>query len=231
MRAMRLFLISFGFMMTACAALLGGSTRDGVSSSLVVYLYPDGEKPPSQSSRMSQLQLPLRIGIAFIPAPAGTAQGLSAAERMTMLVDVKTVFSGRDFIEEIAVIPEAFMPAERGFSALENVSLLYELDVMALVSYDQVTIPAEENSSLNYWTVAGVHVLTGSKNDVQTFVETAVFDVMTRKLLFHAPGSSNAKNDMARAVADMTTNLEKELALLQERIRADASVRAGRSKS
>jgi rhombotail lipoprotein len=228
---MRLLLISFGLAMTACAGLLGSSARDGVSSSLVDYLYLDGEKPPSQSGRMSQLQLPLRIGIAFIPARTGTTQGLSEAERMKMLVDVKAVFSGRDFIEEIAVIPEAFMPAERGFSALEKVSRLYELDVMALVSYDQVTIPAEGSSSLNYWTIVGVHALTGSKNDVQTFVETAVFDVTMRKLLFRAPGFSSAKDGMAQAAADMKANLERELGLLQERIRADASVRAGRSKS
>jgi rhombotail lipoprotein len=180
---------------------------------------------------MPQLQLPLSIGIAFIPARTGTAQGLSAAERMNMLADVKSVFSGRDFIEEIAVIPEAFMPAERGFSALEKVSRLYELDVMALVSYDQVMIPAEETSSLNYWTIVGVHALKGRKSEVQTFVETAVFDVTTRKLLLRAPGFSNAKDGMAQAVADMKTNLGKELGLLQERIRADVRVRAGGSKS
>ncbi len=231
MRAMRLFLISFGLMLTACAGLLGSSTRDGVSSSLVEYLYPAGEKPPSQSGRTPQLPLPLRIGIAFIPARTVTAQGLSATERMKMLVDVKTVLSGRDFIEEIAVIPEAFMPADRGFGALEKVSRLYELDVMALVSYDQVTIPAEDTSSPNYWTIAGVQALTGNKDDVQIFVETAVFEVTAWKLLFRAPGFSNARNGMSQAEADMNTNLEKELGLFQERIRADASVRAGRSKS
>ncbi|HEX9706902.1 MAG TPA: rhombotarget lipoprotein [Steroidobacteraceae bacterium] len=248
MKATRLFLLVFIFTTTACAGLLGGSTREGVSSSLVDYLYPEGEKPPTQSGQIPHLQLPLKIGLAFVPARSGNSQGLSEAERMKLLDDVKTTFSGRDFIEEIAVIPEAYMRTGRGFSALEQTARLYDLDVMALVSYDQVANTAEKTSSLLYWTIVGAYVVKGNKNDVQTFVDTAVFDVATRKLLFRAPGVSETKSSSTlvdvqhdvrmaqrkgfeQAMADMTVNLEKELALFKERIRTDGSVRVSRAGS
>ena len=62
---------------------------------------------------------------------------------------------------------------------------------MALVSYDQVANTSEKTSSLLYWTIVGAYVVKGNKNDVQTFVDTAVFDMATRKLLFRAPGVSD----------------------------------------
>jgi hypothetical protein len=49
MTAKRLFVVSLVLLMTACAGLFGSSKREGVSSSLVDYLYPDGEKPPEQA--------------------------------------------------------------------------------------------------------------------------------------------------------------------------------------
>jgi len=246
MKATRLFLLVFILTLTACAGLFGGSRREGVSSSLVDYLYPEGEKPPAQSGQIPHLQLPLKIGLAFVPAGYGSSQGLSEAERMKMLQDVKTAFSGRDFIAEIAVIPEAYMRTGRGFGGLEQTARLYDLDVMALVSYDQVANTSEKTSSLLYWTIVGAYVVEGNKNDAQTFVDTAVFDIASRKLLFRAPGVSEIQSsttlvdqeqDMRvtqrkgfeQAMADMTLNLDKELAVFKERIRTDGSVKVTRS--
>lgn len=245
MKATRLFLLLFIFMTTACAGLLGGSRREGISSSLVDYLYPEGEKPPP-TGRFPQLQLPLRIGLAFVPAGYENSQGLSEVERMQILNDVKTTFTGRDFIEEIAVIPQAYMGTGRGFTALEQTARLYDLDVMALVSYDQVVNTSEKPSSLLYWTIVGATVVKGNKNDAQTFVDTAVFDVATRKLLFRAPGVSEIQSsttlvDQAQdmrvtqskgfeqAMADMTRNLDVELERIKERIRTDGSVKVTRA--
>ena len=55
-----------------CLLLLGGCTslfqlgepygqREGVSSSLVDYLYPKGEVPPEETQGIPQLNLPLRV--------------------------------------------------------------------------------------------------------------------------------------------------------------------------
>jgi len=246
MKAKRLFVVSVVLLMSACAGLFGSSKREGVSSSLVDYLYPDGEKPPTgQAVNVPNLELPLKVGLAFVPSQ-DRSNALSEAERVQLLDKVKAAFSGRDYIEGIEVIPEAYLRTGRGFTALEQTARLYDLDVMALVSYDQVAHSAERSSSFLYWTIVGAYVVKGNKNDVQTFVDTAVFDVGTRKLLFRAPGTSEASSNSTlvnldrdlrasqqrgfeKAMADMTVNLDKELGLFKERIKTDGSVKVTHS--
>jgi len=234
--------------LAGCAGLLGTSTRQGVSSSLVDYLYPKGEPPPAQTGGIPHLQLPLKVGIAFVPSSYSGDLALPESERIRMLDDVKARFMGRDFIEEIAVIPEAYLRSSRGFESLEQTARLYGLDVMALVSYDQVSHSDERTSSLLYWTIVGAYTIKGNKNDVQTFVDTAVFDIPTRTLLFRAPGISKVgststlvglerdlratqQQGFEQAMADMTANLDKELSAFKERIRTDGSVRVTRAES
>ena len=143
----RLAFLFIAVLLTACAGLFGSNTRQGVSSSLVDYLYPQGEVPPKQEGVIPHLQLPLAVGLAFVPSQSGGNQVLSEAERMQLLNDVKKTFAGRDFIAEIAVIPDAYMRSSRGFNSLEQTARLYGLDVMALVSYDQVAHTNERASS------------------------------------------------------------------------------------
>jgi len=228
-------------LIAGCSTLWGNPGRQGVSSSLVDYLYPQGEVPPRQDSQVPNLNLPLNVGLAFVPARAGSDQVLTEAYRIDLLNRVKAAFAGRDFIREIIVIPDAYMRSGNGFAALEQTARLYNLDVIALVSYDQVANSDEKTSAFLYWTIVGAYLIKGNRNEVQTFVDTAVFDVPTRKLLFRAPGvnkveSSSTLVDVERdtrktreagfeqAMADMTVSLDKELALFKERIKTDRSV-------
>lgn len=232
--------------LAGCTGLFGSATRQGVSSSLVDYLYPQGEPPPAQTGQIPHLQLPLKVGVAFVPAGGRADAVLPESERIRLLNDVKSRFMGRDFIAEIAVIPEAYLRSGRGFQSLEQTARLYDLDVMALVSYDQVTHSDERTSAFLYWTIVGAYTVKGNKNDVQTFVDTAVFDIPTRKLLFRAPGTSQVQGSSTlvglerdlrarqqqgfeQAIADMTVNLDQELSAFKERIRTDGSVRVTRA--
>jgi len=230
-------------LLTACAGLFGTSdSRQGVSSSLVDYLYPKGETPPPQAGGIPHLELPVTVGLAFVPENARHGAALPEALKMKLLNDVKAAFGGRDFIREIVVVPDAYLRTGRGFAALEQTARLYDIDVMALVSYDQVAHTAERKSSFLYWTVVGAYVVKGNANDVQTFVDTAVFDVPTRKLLFRAPGvnADHSRSTLVEvdaelralqersfglAMADMTVNLDRELTGFRERIRTDGTVR------
>jgi rhombotail lipoprotein len=231
--------------LAGCAGFFGHDTRQGVSSSLVEYLYPDGEEPPPPPELAPHLRLPLAVGIAFVPSSSGHA-ALTEAERVELLGKVKTHFEKREYIREIAVIPEAYMRSGRGFQSLEQVARLYNLDVVALVSYDQVAHTDERTSSFLYWTIVGAYVVKGNENDVNTFVDTAVFDVATRKLLFRAPGVSEISSSTTLvgleadlratqqkgfgiAMDDMTVNLDKELDVFKDRIRQDQSVRVSYS--
>ncbi len=235
-----------GTALLAACSFWGSAGRQGVSSSLVDYLYPQGEIPPGPEGQVPNLKLPLTVGLAFVPAQSAGGQVLTETQRIKLLNDVKAAFAGRDYIREITVIPDAYMRSGRGFGALEQTARLYGLDVMALVSYDQVTHTAERTSSLLYWTIVGAYLVKGNKNDVSTFVDTAVFDVPTRKLLFRAPGLNEFKSSSTlvdlerdvrmaqqqgfeRAMADMTVNLDNELATFKERIRTDGSVKVTRA--
>ena len=244
MKAASLFCVAL--LIVGCTSLWGASGRQGVSSSLVDYLYPQGEVPPRQEGVVPNLKLPLNVGLAFVPARNNSDQVLTEAYRIDLLNRVKTAFTGRDFIREIIVIPDAYMRSGSGFAALEQTARLYDLDVIALVSYDQVAHSDETRASFLYWTIVGAYMIKGNKNEVQTFVDTAVFDVPTRKLLFRAPGvntlnSSSTLVDVERdtrkaregsfekAMADMTVSLDKELASFKERIKSDGSVRVSRA--
>lgn len=219
-------------MLAGCTGLwnlYSGEERRGVSSSLVDYLYPGGEQPPPPVESIPELNVPLRVGLAFVPGSnPGTTPVLSEATRVELLDKVRSHFIDRDYIAEIEVIPDTYMKSGRGFTSLEQVGRLYSLDVMALVSYDQVVALDDTTASFLYWTIIGAYLVEGSKNDVQTFVDTAVFDIPTRRLLIRAPGIDHSggrstlidsteelrktrATSFGRAMDDMSSNLVAEL--------------------
>jgi rhombotail lipoprotein len=230
---------------TSCTSywhqFFGSNVRQGMSSSLVDYLYPNGEIPPEYDENIPNLSLPLRVGLAFVPAQSSNIEGLSEANKNSLLEKAKQSFSDREFINEITIIPDTYLRSGRGFKTVDQVARLYGIDVMALVSYDQIAHVDDTKSSILYWTIVGAYFIKGSKNDVQTFVDTAIFDVKTHKLLFRAPGINkivatstliNSTEEMRKAredsfslaMSDMTENLSEELDKFKERIKEDKSV-------
>ena len=217
----------------------GSGTRQGVSGSLVDFIYPDGQQPPAFDGVVPTLNVPLRVGLAFVPSQSG--EGLSEATKAQLLEKVRLRFSEQEYIQDIQIIRDTYLRGRKGFDALDQVSRMYSLDVIALVSYDQLAIADDRTSSFLYWTIVGAYVIKGSQNDVRTFVETAIFDVTTRKLLLSAPGINeliststliNLPEEMRKAreesftiaMDDMTTNLETELVQFEKRIKEDKSV-------
>ncbi len=126
---------------------------------------------------------------------------------------------------------------------MQQVARLYGADVMALVSYDQVAVSEDNPSSFLYWTIVGAYVIKATSNDVQTFVDTAVFDAKTARLLFRAPGSDESSDrstlvesgevvrktrdaSFSAAMGVMTQNLAIELDRFREQVREDPQVAA-----
>lgn len=229
-------------MLSGCSSFFGyGSQgRSGTSSSLVDYLYPEGEIPPEVGRSIPSLELPVRVGIAFVPGGYSTSV-ISEASKIALLEEVKKEFSDREFIAHIEVIPETYLRSARGVKGMQQVARLYGVDVMALVSYDQVAFTEDNPSSLLYWTIVGSYLIKATSNEVHTFVDTAVFDVQTSRLLFRAPGvnqqsdrSTLVESDevvrktrdasFSAAMDSMTVNLASELDAFRERVKEDASV-------
>jgi len=235
-------LMAVAALTSSCAHFwTGPQTRQGVSSSLVDFLYPEGEIPPRFDSHVPRLHLPLQVGLAFVPANRPRMEALSEAHKAQLLEKVKSAFSGPAYIRSIQIIPDAYLRRSRGFETLDQVARMYGLDIVALVSYDQIAHKETTKASIFYWTIAGAYFIKGNRNEVQTFVDTAIFDVRSRKLLFRAPGTDtiqetttlvNSREHLRKtreesfsaAMADMTANLETELHRFKDRIKADQSV-------
>jgi rhombotail lipoprotein len=178
------------FGLAGCADLpcFSGCQRHAQNStSLVEFLYPDGAAPPPQDSQ-PQLHLPLRVGLAFLPSNSAALSALDAAHKEALLQEIRRRFVSRKFIAEIVVIPDYYLQGKRGFEGLQGVQRLYGIDLMALVSYDQVAHEGDNHWSLGYITIVGAYVLKGTRHDVSTLVDLAVVDPATRSLVLRAGG-------------------------------------------
>ena len=96
--------------------------------------------------------------------------------------------------------------------------------------------------SFLYWTGIGAYVIDGDQYDILTSVETAVFDVKSRRLLMRAGGISNQKgtatmvgfSEQARAarsrgfadaVSEMIGKLHDEVKNFRDRAPKDPNIR------
>jgi len=234
-------LVFLALLASGCSTLWNwGPRRQGTSSSLVDYLYPDGRVPPEFDAAVPRLQLPLRVGIAFVPGQSGYGT-ISEATKMRLLENVKAEFVDREYISHIEVIPDTYLRSSKGVGGMQQVARLYGADIMALVSYDQVAVSEENAAGILYWTIVGSYLIKATSNEVQTFVDTAVFDVTTARLLFRAPGADVMSDrstlveagetvrktrdaSFAAAMEQMTVNLTGELDRFQERVKQDPTV-------
>lgn len=221
-------------------------TSASSSSSLVGFLYPSGGVPPGENT-IPQLNLPVRVGIAFIPETSRDqgATGLEAARREQMLERVRKRFADRKFVSQIVVVPDYYLRGRTGFQSLEGVQRLYGVDVLALVSYDQVTHRDQNDWSLGYLTILGAYVLKGNEHDVVTLMDLAVVDPASRSILLRAGGTNERHRhttavDDAReardsqiegfsaATDDLITNFDQALTRFEADVRAGkANVRVG----
>ena len=182
-----------------CIVLLAGSSAlfyspysERNSSSMVKFLYPEGRQPENEITSLPSLELPLRIGIAFVPPESSYGYTVSHSEQVALLDMVKEQFRDEDYVESIEVLTSGYLQGMSGFQALEQVGALLDLDVFALVSWNQVVTSRDTPASLLYWTIIGAYTIPGTRNSVNTLLDVAVFDLRSRKLLLRAPGVSGA---------------------------------------
>jgi rhombotail lipoprotein len=214
-----------------------GPRQSHNSSSLVEFLYPDGRIPPTDN-QIPELRVPLRVGLAFLPTQDGA--GPTAAQRDELLERIRQRFADRKFVTEIVMIPDYYLRNSRGFEGLQGVQRLYSVDVMALVSYDQVQHRDDNDWSLGYLTIVGAYVLKGSHHDVATLVDLAVIDPVTQSLILRAGGTDSrnrnttlvdqereARESSAASFGNATTQMIDNFDLALTKFEAD--VRAGKA--
>lgn len=216
-------------------------------SSVMEYLYPNSGDTYITPS-IPNLNLPLRIGVAFVPASKERSYShnfwtgrsysgsLSEAKKSEILETVAANFRDLDFVNSIEVIPTAYLTPGGSFSNLSQIKTMYGIDVIALVSYDQVQFTDEGILSLSYWTIVGAYVVSGEKNDTSTLMDTVVYDISSKTMLFRAPGTSqisgkstpiNLSEELRsdsiqgfeQAADNMVVNLKSQLETFRKRIK------------
>lgn len=236
-------------LLAALVAVAGcaGGMRTRHYTSVVEYLYPDA-KDTIAPQGVTTLSVPVKVGIAFVPGSGtqrsgsmivrpGTSFALTESERMKLLEEVASHFRQYEFVDKIEIIPSAYLTPQGGFTNLDQIRAMYGVDVIALVSYDQVQFTDEGLLSFTYWTIVGAYVVPGDINDTHTMLDTAVYHIPSRRMLLRAPGTSLIKGrstlvnlseqlraDSAQgfdeASTQMITNLDQQLDLFRERLKA-----------
>ena len=162
-----------------------------VSSSVVDFLYPHKERP-IEEVKIPQLSLPLNVGIAFVPEDSYRST-LSEQSKVEILTKVARQFEQQSYVNSIQIIPSVYLNKGGSFNNLDQIKLMHNIDVIALVSYDQKQFTDEGFASFAYWTIIGAYIIPGEKNDTHTMVDAVVYDIDSRNLLFRAPGTSHVK--------------------------------------
>lgn len=173
-------------------------------SSLASYL---GAKPAATPAPPrtgpAQVEFPLRIGIAFVPADPTQTHGdafganplgpVGPGQEAELQQKVAASFAGRPWAREVKTIPSMYLAKGGGFEDLEKVARTFGVEVIALVSVDQVQFSNPRWYAWTYWTLVGAYMVKGDKNDTTTVVDAAIYHVPSRTLLFRAGGVGTAK--------------------------------------
>jgi rhombotail lipoprotein len=185
-------------------------TRSRYASSVVDYLYP--KKEVAEVPTIPHLSLPLRVGVAFVPESSRMSRpdSLSEKARMDLMQRISSEFRDLPFVKDIEFIPSAYLTPGGGFTNLDQIRTMYAVDVMALLSFDQVQHTDEGLLSLSYWTIVGAYIIRGEKNDTSTMMDAAVYDIASRKMLFRAPGTSHVKG--SATLVNLTEQLREDSA-------------------
>lgn len=236
------------WLLAACSAAMAGcasldkSAKQRQVASMLSFLFPGKDQPAPASDEVAVIQVPFRIGVAFVPDNDVTAFRLSEADRLRLAGQVRDSFASYPFIKDIEAVPSLYLERGGGFENLDRVAALLRLDAIALISFDQVQYAGANKWSFLYWTGVGAYLVEGDQYDVMTAVETAVFDIKSRRMLMHASGTSTIKGEatwvgfaersrgartasFTAAVAQMTDNLHAEVKAFRERAPKDPKIR------
>ncbi len=230
--------------LTGCSTIqsmlgLNYSNQQRSQSSLVEYLYPNNRGVIQIEPKVPDLNVPIRVGIAFVPEACGTfyRHDLNEDLKSSLLKRVSAQFENREFIEKIEVLPSTYLRRKGSFTNLREIKKQFNVDVVVLLAYDQVQYTERTGLSIvYYWSVVGRYIFEGDKNDSITLINAAVYDIASEELLFNSDGKSkvnskaasaflaeelrlNSQKGFELAIDDLISNLNIDLDAFREKIK------------
>lgn len=234
-------IVKVSVLMVLCLGFVAGCVTRGEkhsATSVVDFLYPDSM--PVIEPSIPQLKLPLRVGIAFVPSTNRYQYGsmLTEQKKMELMKQIGDHFKAYPYIKNIELIPSAYLRNKGSFQNLQQIKTMYNVDVVALVSYDQIQFTDQGLLSFTYWTIVGAYIIPGEKNDTQTMLDTVVVDINSKKMLFRAPGMDRVKGistpinlseqlridsnaSYEKASTEMIKNLDLQLSAFKDKVKAN----------
>lgn len=189
--------------------LVGCTHQLTARSNPFTYLYNESDAT-STVPTTAQLRLPLRVGLAFVPdgeiersgpvspnlwslnsTSSQQQNAMTEAQKMRLLDALASNFRNYKFVQSIQVLPSYAAKSSAGFADLDKLHSIFGIDAVALIAYDQSQHTDPNRLSLAYWTGVGAYFAKGELIDTQTVVDTLVYHIGSRHLLFHAHGVSN----------------------------------------
>ena len=136
-----------------CLHDCGRNVHRAASTPLVDYLYPAGDLPTRDAEPV--LNVPLTVGLTFLPSDR--MQAIDAAAREQILAAIRARFRSLPYVRDIVIVPDHYLRPNGGFDGLQQIARLQALDVIALVSYDQVSYSGENERAFAYLTIVGAY--------------------------------------------------------------------------
>lgn len=195
-RRLLLVLLCAVAMVAGCASNRGRESRQ--SASVVDFLFPGHKEAPALQPGVALLKPPVKVGIAFAPSDP-KLRSLPEAEKVKLLERTRTAFLRQPNVATFEIIPTQYLKPGGGFANLDQVSRMFGVDIVALVSYDQIHFTDSNAMAMLYWTIVGAYLVHGDEYDIKTLLDISVFDVASRKLLFRAPGTSQINGGASMA--------------------------------
>ena len=240
-RSLKLLAVAaFTLTLSGCA-WMWGDLHDGrkqqSTTPLVGFLYSDGQVP--EQNAVPELRLPIRVAVSFLPSAGGyPGHQPEAAEREKVLTTLRESFRSLPYVSEIVIVPDYYLHSGKGdgLRQIEQLSRLFNFDLLALVSYDQVQNNYQNDRSLAYLTIVGAFLVRGDRDETHTLLDVAVIDPKSRALVMRAGGASSLKGnttaiDVERhtdaqsskgfeeATSQLVTNFRRELTDFEQRVR------------
>ena len=207
-----LYIIVLTIILSGCA-----SVQVSQKSSVIDYLYPS-QDIKSVKPGLPPLITPLAVGIAFVPQGQELNQNpvsvslwagktkpneLDDIRKKALLKIISHKFRQQKLFDNVQVIPPNYLTEKGGFENLDKIQTMYGIDVIALIAYNQNQFFTEGTSSDLYTTLGGEYLISGSQYDTGTLMDTTIYDVTSKTLLFRAQGTSLIK---ARAIPKNLTD-------------------------
>ena len=207
-----------------------------IKNNALDFLYPQGATEAS-APRDVQLNLPLRVGVAFAPSQVSVQDPFTELQKQALLSSIEEAFEKNDFIQSIEVIPSHYLSPGGGFANLDRLAAAFGIDLIGLVSYDQRQFSETTGKSWTYLTVIGAFVIKGEENETRTVMDAVVYDIPSRTLLFRAAGSNSStgaatpvnvdrrlrqasESGFDSATDDLIANLDTTLAAFREQVKS-----------